>query len=407
MPQRRASIDAIRGFCLVNIFVNHIENGFVTSLSPSRLGLSDSADLFVLLSGISTALAMHRVTPRSFRSLVGALWRRAARLYAFNVVVILGTVGLLAIILALRGVEGVHAAQTALLRDHGALHLLWHALTLGQTVGYSNVLRLYIALMLLAPALLHLARLRPWAPLPPVILLWLLAGHFGWVLPNSLSGEPFRLTILPWTLIFTIGIVVGQGLNRGVALPRSGLLAALAVAYLVACLMPSVWEVHVWPMVSDWITTGNDAFWLGASKTYQSPLRLLHVLALAYLAMTLPDAPVIRLLHTVRYDSIVVRIGRRSLPVFVVGAIAVVGVSEGLDLVATTFPGAWLPLLILEVAAIGSYVAVALTLDRRALAGHRRSVRPSNPDPTRTAPPPEAGSAWQATAELPPFSPAH
>lgn len=65
MQQRSTTIDAVRGICLVNIFVNHIENGYLTNLSPSGLGFSDSADIFVLLSGISVALAARQTEARA------------------------------------------------------------------------------------------------------------------------------------------------------------------------------------------------------------------------------------------------------------------------------------------------------------------------------------------------------
>jgi len=392
MPQRRTTIDAIRGFCLVNIFVNHIHNGYLTRLSPSWVGFSDSADLFVLLSGISTALAAREMAHRPLGHSVALHWRRAARLYAFDLIVILASFSLLAAILGLRGVEGVHAPETGLMRDHGAARLLWHALCLGQTVGYSFVLRLHIALTLLAPFLLRLAACRPWAPLPPAILLWVLAGQFDWVIPNSLSGEPIHLTILPWTLLFTIGIVIGQGLNRGVVPPRNRPLTVLAVVCLAAYPILVLCLVHTWPAAHDWATTTRfDEFWLGASKTYQSPLRLLHVLALAYVGMALPDAPLIRFFHTVPPDHALVRLGRRSLPVFTAGAIAAVVVTEMLDLAAAPLAGAWPALLALEAAAIALFVGLALRFDRRARGvGPRGTLTPAPRDGLREAAAPAA-----------------
>lgn len=363
MPQRRATIDAIRGLCLINIFVTHIENGAFARLSPSRLGFSDSSDIFVLLSGISTALAAQQASRRRLGEMAAHLWQRAARLYAAEVILILSTLALLAAILALRGVEGVQAAETGLLRDHGLATLLWHALTLGQNVGYSCVLRLYIALMLLAPLLLRLALWRVWAPLPPAILLWALAGHCDWVVPNSLSGIPFTQTILPWTLLFTIGIVIGQGLNLGLRLPRNRWLIGLALGYLAGNILFYL-LIPTWPAAQDWIATRNDHFWLGGSKTYQSPLRVLHVLALAYLVMAVPKAPLIRLLHQVPRDHGLARLGRRSLPIFTMSAVAAVAASELLDLAALRLNGAPVPVLLLEAALIGLFVHLALRFDR-------------------------------------------
>lgn len=383
MPQRRAMIDAIRGLCLVNIFVNHIENGAFTLLSPSRLGFSDSSDIFVLVSGISTALAARQASRRQFGAVAAHLWRRAAHLYAVEAILVLSTLGLLAAILTLRGVGGAQAVEIGLLRDHGTATLLWHALTLGQTVGYPCVLRLYIALMLFAPILLRLALWRVWAPLPPAILLWASAGHYGWVLPNSLSGIPFTQTILPWTLLFTIGIVVGQGMNLGLRLPCNRWIVGLALGYLAGSLA-FLMLAPLWPSAQDWIATRNDRFWFGASKTYLSPLRVLHVLALAYLVMALPKAPLIRMLHQVRRDHGLARLGRRSLQVFTIGALAAVVASELLDLAALRLNGAWFPVMLLEAALIGLFVGLALRL-----------ARPRHRTASRSEPAPEVPTTGQ------------
>lgn len=53
---RYHAIDAIRGFCLVNIFITHLSTSMIKEASPSKLGFSDSAEIFVLLAGISTSI---------------------------------------------------------------------------------------------------------------------------------------------------------------------------------------------------------------------------------------------------------------------------------------------------------------------------------------------------------------
>jgi hypothetical protein len=384
MPQRRTTIDAIRGLCLINIFVNHIQDGALAAVSPSRLGFSDSADIFVLLSGISVALAASQASRRRLPDIVAHLWRRAVRIYAFDLVIILSTLGLLAAFLALRGVAGVHAEALGLLRDHGFPRVLGHALTLRQTVGYSAVLRLYVALMLVAPLLLRLAGWRFWAPLPPALLLWLAAGAFDLVVNNSLTGAPFALTVLPWILVFSIGIAIGQGMVGGVALLRSRWLTGLALAYLAGYFVLAVIVVRLWPPAADWAATRNDGFWFGASKTYQSPLRLLHLLALTYVVMALPRAPLIRLLHQVPRDHLLCRLGRSSLPVFTAGAIGAVAASEALDLASVPLDDAWLPMLLLEAGMIALFVGIAL---RIAGPAHRPMRGPAAPGRSGTTGP--------------------
>lgn len=381
MPHRSSAIDAIRGLCLINIFVNHLSLGYLTGLSPSRLGFSDSADLFVLLSGVSTALAFARRDTMSFGRLAVSLWRRSLRLYAFNLVIIVGTVGLLAAVLAVRGPVGIDEPALTLLAEHGPWTLLWHAVTLRQAVGHSCILRLYIALMMIAPLLVRLATFRWWGPVPVGVLVWLLAGHFRLVMPNSLSGDTLVITILPWTVLFAIGIALGRAVALGIPCPRSRPALVFAASYLVGYLILAVIVLRVWPAAAEWWQTLNDRFWFGASKTYQSPLRVLHVLCLTYVVLAAPNAPVIRLLYRARPDHVVTRLGRNSLLVFTLGAVLAVMGNEVLD-VAGGVMGAAPPVrLALEVAIVGLYLSLAVWA-----VGAKRRDRPGVSDAAAPAP---------------------
>jgi len=365
MPSRRTTIDTIRGLCLVNIFVGHLQLGELHAASPSRLGFSDSADIFVLLSGISTALAFGRRASGPFPKLLLSLWRRAARIFAFNIGIVVATLLIFITVIALRGSEQGYADHLRLLREPGLETLLWHAVTLRQSVGHSTILRLYVALMLMAPVWLRLAVWRWWAPLAGAGLLWIAGGHFHLVILNSLTGEPFLLGIVPWTLLFCIGITIGMAMQRGVQVPVTPLLVIPAVAVLLGYLVLVVVVAPSWPPAQAWIASRNEHFWIGASKIYQSPLRLLHMLSLTYLVMALPKAPLIRLLHAARADQFLPRLGRSSLPVFTVGAVGAVLADEVLDLVRDETGAAWLPAFVVEVTAIAAYLWLADLISRR------------------------------------------
>ncbi|GJD38675.1 MULTISPECIES: OpgC domain-containing protein [Methylobacterium] len=367
MIERRTTIDAIRGLCLVNIFVNHLDGGYLFHLSPSRLGFSDSSEVFVLLSGISTSLAFSkRPHPVDVAGLVRPLWVRAMRLHTFNIALILATLALLALILEIRGPIGEVTGDAALLRDHGPWTMFWHAVTFRQTVGYSSVLRLYVVLMLIAPVLLRLAAWRWWAPIPPALITWAIAGHFDLVLPNSLSGQPFALTILPWTLLFATGIALGRAMTLDVPLPHSGSALALSLAYLATYPMLAAIVIRVSPDALEWAEHRNASFWFGASKTYQSPLRFLHVMALAYVVAAAPRAPLIRLLYRMGPDHPLSRLGRNSLLVFTVGAVAAVAVSEMLHLVRIHVTDVLAARIAIELALTGIFIRAALCLSPKA-----------------------------------------
>jgi len=194
---------------------------------------------------------------------------------------------------------------------------------------------------------------------------------------NSLTGELRLLTIVPWTLLFCIGITIGTAMRRGIQIPVTPLLVIPAVAFLIGDLVFVAGIARYWPLAQEWILTRNEHFWIGASKTYQSPLRLLHMLSLTYLVMALPKAPLIRLLHAARADQFLPRLGRSSLPVFAVGAVGAVLADEVLDLVRDETGAAWLPAFVVEVTAIAAYLWLADLISRR------RPVPSAMRDPAR------------------------
>ncbi len=333
MHRRFNSIDLIRGFCLANIFINHITSGFINKMSPSNFGFSDSAEIFVFLAGLSTYLAYGRL---DFRATCLAMWKRARLLYKYNLGIIGASLLGLLVLARLVGSDGMlDPVFLKVVAKESPVTLAWHILTLRQSVGYSMVLRLYIALMLMAPFLLWLASRRWWWALPPAVAIWAVSGQFGLVSHDSLTHAPLTMTILPWTLVFTCGLSLGAGMAQGVRMPRSpfllGAAAAMVLSYLVL-----LYVLPHWPAGQAWAMAREQHFWLGSSKAYESPLRLLHVLALVYIFIAYPDAPVLRLVHKVGRNAFLARLGRQSLPVFTFGATYALLANELLNIVERT-----------------------------------------------------------------------
>lgn len=319
---RLHAIDAIRGLCLLGIFINHITLGFLHRFSPINIMFSDAADVFIFLAGISSFLAYGGKPGEHYaNSNTVKIWRRARLLFLVNSLIAVASIAILFAGDAVAPAAVPTSMPGHLIETHGAVTYLWHVLTMQQTVGYSVVLRLYVVLMLLAPVYIWLASKRFWYPLVPAGVIWLLAGHFGWVESNSLSGTPLALTILPWNLIFAMGISFGAARAQGVTFHKSNLLTIVATALLVAGPVCAIILTRVSPDVVAWVDTRNDFFWTGASKTFQSPLRISFMLALAYLFVNFRSAPLIRLFHQATADSVLSRLGRKSLEVFSAGAI--------------------------------------------------------------------------------------
>jgi hypothetical protein len=311
-------IDSIRGYCLVNIFINHITFGYLHNISPSNFGYSDSSELFVFLSGTSSFIAMGHF---STKNMIKRAWRRALELYACNLGIIIATL----LIMALASAVVAHRnwpqdPLTLAAQSQPIAKVAWHLITLQQSVGFSMVLRLYVVLMIAAPAFLWLASQRWWLPLLPAALIWIIAGHFRLVEYDSLTGAPLMLTVLPWTLIFACGIAAGAAYRQGVEIPKSKWLLAAAVLVLLSYLV-LLYSQSSWAAGLAWIKARDVHFWTGSSKAYQSPLRVAHALSLIYLVVACRKAPLIRLLHGLTASHMLPRLGRHSLPIFAFGAV--------------------------------------------------------------------------------------
>lgn len=382
MPQRIAAIDVIRGYCLVNIYINHIAGGVLQRFSPSNFGLSDSADLFVFLSGASTFLAFGGL---EFFDSVRALWRRALKLYGCNILLIVGTVAVLGALAWLAGPAiRFHRPELNALLASPWPPAAWHVLTLQQSVGFSDVLRLYVGLFVAAPLFLWLAVRRWWWALPPALLVWIVAGHFRLVGHDSLTGAPLMMNFLPWTLTFVSGMALAAAMAQGVRPPRSPWLIGAALT-LVLGYVALLYVLPYWPDAQAWVDTRNDSFWLGGSKSLMSPLRVLHLSALAYLFVVFSDAPVLRLVHQAGPRSFLVVLGRRSLRVFVTGAVLSVAASELLHLTGLRWGQRSLAAILVEVLLAASGIAALWAVARLRWTSERPLGRPASMTSLATA----------------------
>lgn len=320
MNQRILAIDAIRGICLINIFINLNALGSLKKLSFSRLAFCDSADIFVFLAGTMAYFAY--VGGQSFRfERASGTFTRAVHLYAANMVVIVGSFLLILAGSMIVAPTDSYALPHVLLQREGLFPFLWQVITLQQSVGYSTVLRLYTFLLLIAPLWLWLASKRYWYPIIPAVLIWAIAGHFDLAERDSLTGVRLNLALLPWTLTFVLGMSLGAAIKQNVRIGRSRTLGALAIGYLLLVPLLTTVGMAISSDLNAWVATRNEHFWLGASKSLQSPMRILSLVSLTYLFVAYRDAPILRLFHNVSETNPLSRIGRRSLDVFVVGAL--------------------------------------------------------------------------------------
>ncbi|TGV29118.1 hypothetical protein EN811_30190, partial [bacterium M00.F.Ca.ET.168.01.1.1] len=85
--ERDTRIDVLRALALLTIFVDHVPGTVFENWTYKNFGFSDAAEAFVLISGISVALAYGTKFKPGGRLLATLkMWRRAGVLYAAHIV---------------------------------------------------------------------------------------------------------------------------------------------------------------------------------------------------------------------------------------------------------------------------------------------------------------------------------
>ena len=314
VASRIAAVDFARGLVLVAMTIDHLPGNLLEHFTPRNFALSDSAEAFVFLSGLSIGLVYYR------RTLAGGLapvarscfWR-AGRLYGVH---ILMTAGALAIFAAAYWLGGFN---DALIAPHGRAVVFHDPLRgaigvglLSHQLGYFNILPLYVLLMASAPLVLALARFSPAAALAAALGAYCAVKWFGIDLPNWPEPGGWFFNPLAWQLVFTLGVLAG--VRWGETPPRrSPVLQALCLSLCVAGALIVSDGFGLLPGLRD-----SAYAMLDIGKQDLGAARLVNFLALAYVLAT---TPMLRVLARTSAGEAVQSLGRRSLPVFAVSSL--------------------------------------------------------------------------------------
>ena len=85
-PNQVRDIDFWRGAVLIVILVDHIPGNPLENLTPRNFGLSDSAEAFIFLSGLSIGLIYFpRADKYGFAAVAGACLERALKIYGMHI----------------------------------------------------------------------------------------------------------------------------------------------------------------------------------------------------------------------------------------------------------------------------------------------------------------------------------
>ncbi|AZO38713.1 hypothetical protein EOA27_12615 [Mesorhizobium sp. M2A.F.Ca.ET.037.01.1.1] len=370
--ERDTRIDVLRALALLTIFVDHVPGTVFENWTYKNFGFSDAAEAFVLISGISVALAYGTKFKPGGRLLATLkMWRRAGVLYIAHIVITM-------VVIALFCAAALFAHRPEMLTMinieplmKNTPQVLLGIVTLGHQLGYNNILPVYAALLLAAPAFVLFVSHRPVTALIVSGLLWLVAGIWQIAPPNYPEPGLWFLNPLSWQFVFNIGLAAMLHVKRGGRIPINPWLLGAAGIYVVGA---AIW-VHspLWGQ----ITWFNLPVVIGGfDKTFLSLPRLLHILSISYLIVALPA---VSNLFRVRPDNPLAILGKRSLPVFIAGTLLAMS-AQVLKLINPGGP-AYDTLLI--AAGIAMQFALALYLEWLAGLGPSRAKEARGEAPSR------------------------
>ncbi|MGH6799593.1 MAG: OpgC family protein [Roseiarcus sp.] len=314
---RIPDIDFWRGAVLIAILVDHIPGNPLEHFTPRNFGLSDSAEAFVFLSGLSVGLIyLPRARKYGLEPVAGSVVKRAFRLYSVHTALTLAALVVFGAAYWMSGVPDlVQAHGRSFVYNSPANGLLGLAL-LSHQLGYFNILPLYIVLMLWAPAALALTLRSPLLTLIVSLGVYVAARAFGLNLPNWPEPGGWFFNPLAWQLIFTLGLVSAVLWRDGPPRPTRWLLT-LSVATVAGAALIVTDTGGLAPGLRETATAHLDVV-----KQDLGLARLIHFVAVTYLIATATTfgglfAPVIRS----AFGEAVQSLGRNSLSVFAAGCL--------------------------------------------------------------------------------------
>jgi len=314
---RDLRLDFFRGLALWFIFVNHIPGNQFAWLTSRNYGLSDASEVFVFISGYTSALVYAKVYARSGWGLAAArVLDRCWTLYLTYIFLFIAFTAQVAyttrafdnpLFAEEMGIAGFFADPAV---------ALVQALLLKFRPANLDILPLYIVLLLAVPLLLPALVRRPVALLAASGALYVATRHLHWNLPTYPEGGEWLFNPFAWQFLFVLGGVLQRfpGASAALTRPRPAVLV-LAALYVAASLVLALsWQFAT---LGALMPPRLGEVLYPISKTDLDPLRLVHFLALAYLVLQLarPDSAWLRW----RAVAPVILCGRQSLHVFCLG----------------------------------------------------------------------------------------
>lgn len=314
--QRDLRLDLFRGLANWAMFLGHISSSVLAWFSFRNYGFSDGADLFVFISGYTSALVYtRRMVERGFVFGATRLFRRVWQIYVAHILLFVAYLATIHFMsrqfdapdfIDLFNVAPLLSAPVETLTE--GLLLRYKPLNL-------DVLPLYVVLMgTFAPVLWLMHRHGNLVMLGSV-LIYLAARQFGWNLPSYPSGvwyfNPFT-----WQLLFVLGAWLALGgANTLHFLVRSRVIFLLGLIYLAFA--ASMTLAGYFPELQSVFPPVLFEAFIPNDKTNLAPYRFLHLAVLIIIGARLVPVDTAGLRAAIWHPLI--KCGQQSLEVFCVG----------------------------------------------------------------------------------------
>jgi len=310
---RDLRIDFFRGVALWWIFMDHIPDNWLAQFSLRNFALCDATEIFVLLAGYAAGLAYGRSMDRHGWLFAGAdVMRRAWVLYIAHIFLfVLFSAQVSYSATALDRSEYLDEIHLDVLAE-APYRAMLEALLLSFQPAYLNILPLYVAILVMFALVLPLLR---W---PSVLfgfslVTYVAARITGYNFP-SWTGGGWYFNPIAWQFLFVIGSIFAYSRPR--LLVNVQILDVISVLIILVG-VSLLWLVWPYPEITSRISAGAARILLSVDKEGLHPMRLLSILALAWLVARNISIQSVWLRKW--FAQPLVLCGQHSLPVFCAG----------------------------------------------------------------------------------------
>jgi hypothetical protein len=344
-------LDACRGVALWFVFIDHVPNNIVSWLTLRNYGFSDTTEVFVFVSGYTCMIAYGDVLKeQDWLAMILHAVRRSWQIY---VAFLLLLIAYLALVQNLPNVRYLDERNTAVFFKHPGAAIINASLMQYKPVN-TDILPLFVLLHLSFPAILWLLTRSTWVALATSILLYIFVQIWGIDLQAWPRGE-WYFNPLAWQILFVFGMwCASADAARLRALVRSRGALACAILYLAFSLTVTLsWQIKA---VAGLLPDVLPKLIYPIGKSNLDPLRLLHFIALALVAVWLMPHNCYRLSSP--WATAATRCGENSLTIFCLSVL----LSLADHVILEKMPATVLMQIVVSIAGVALMIATATLL---------------------------------------------